>query len=401
MLIVTMAPLVLASLSIFWGALLARLSISRYALVYWAVSMLPIMAMHWMTSITQLVVLLVIASIGVGGWSAMNGELLKRLYPDTRRGLAFGLVTAGSVAGGALLSYLFGKVLALDSQAYTWFLPGLGLVHLAGVLVVGWLARVTGAERPGNAPLGDWSPIRMIEPVLHMNRVLKQDRVFFRYEAAFMTYGVGWMICWALVPLMITDKLKLTYDQASNSTAVPYQLAVLLMTLPAGLLSDRIGPVRTSAAAFALFTFYPALLIFTDTPITLATASVIHGVAAAAVNMGWLLGPVKLAPTPEKAPQYVAIHATLVGVRGAIFQALGVVLYAITGSFTVPLICAGLGFAWASWQMRELAKLLESRRDEPPPAPGESVPSFSSVQNASVPSDEREPLAAGQTLRPS
>ncbi|MBX9735881.1 MAG: hypothetical protein K2X32_03060, partial [Phycisphaerales bacterium] len=75
MLIVTMAPLVLASLSIFWGALLARLSISRYALVYWAVSMLPIMAMHWMTSITQLVVLLVVASIGVGGWSAMNGEL--------------------------------------------------------------------------------------------------------------------------------------------------------------------------------------------------------------------------------------------------------------------------------------------------------------------------------------
>jgi len=391
--IVTMAPLVLASLSIFWGALLARLTIWRYALVYWAVSMLPLMAMHWMTNIHHLLILQVIASIGVGGWSAVNGDLLKRLYPETRRGLAFGLLTGGSVAGGALLSFLIGKTLAIDHESFTWILPGLAVLHLLGVLVVGLLARLTGVERPGIRPPGEWSPARMIGPILHMNRVLREDRIFFRYEAAFMTYGMGWMICWALVPLIITDKLKLPYDLASESTAVPMQLAILLMTLPAGLLSDRIGPIRISSVAFAIYALYPLLLIgtvllasLTPTALTgslvipasasdessllplmfiapwaLTIASLVHGVASAAANMGWLLGPVKLAPTPEKAPQYVAIHATLVGVRGAIFQALGIALYALTGSFWLPLLFAAAGFAWAAWQMRSLAFLIESR----------------------------------------
>jgi len=388
MLVVTMAPLVLASLSIFWGALLARLTISRYALVYWAISMLPLMAMHWMTSIHQLVALQVVASIGVGGWSAVNGDLLKRLYPETRRGLAFGLLTGGSVAGGALLSFVIGKALSVDHEAYTWVLPGLGILHLMGVLVLGSLARVTGVERPGTKPTGEWSPVRMIEPVLHMNRVLREDRIFFRYEAAFMTYGMGWMICWALVPLIITDKLNLSYDQASESTAVAMHLAVLLMTLPAGLLSDRIGPIRISSVAFALYTLYPLLLIGAVGPWTLASASVVHGVASAAANMGWLLGPVKLAPTPEKAPQYVAIHATLVGVRGAIFQALGVALYAITGSFWLPLLFAAGGFAWASWQMRSLAKLIEQ--------PGVAQP-LERVVSSSSPA----PLVVGPPTGPS
>jgi hypothetical protein len=47
----------------------------------------------------------------------------------------------------------------------------------------------------------------------------------------------------------------------------------------------------------------------------------------------------------------VGIHATLVGVRGAIFQAAGVGLYALTDSFTWPLLIAAAAYVWSAWQM--------------------------------------------------
>jgi hypothetical protein len=89
----------------------------------------------------------------------------------------------------------------------------------------------------------------------------------------------------------------------------------------------------------------------------LTIVSVVYGIAHAGASMGWMLGPVALAPSQDRVPQYVAIHATLVGLRGAIFQALGVALYWLTGSFEAALLVAAGGFIWAGWQMWTLRKL--------------------------------------------
>jgi hypothetical protein len=51
---------------------------------------------------------------------------------------------------------------------------------------------------------------------------------------------------------------------------------------------------------------------------------------------------------------YVAIHATMVGLRGTLFQFMGIALFELTGSFTIPLIIAAGGFGWAAWQMGSL-----------------------------------------------
>jgi hypothetical protein len=63
-------------------------------------------------------------------------------------------------------------------------------------------------------------------------------------------------------------------------------------------------------------------------------------------------------------PQYVAIHATFVGIRGKIFQGLGVLLYSLTDGFTLPFLLAAGAFAWSAVQMWRLDRLMRPGRRE-------------------------------------
>jgi hypothetical protein len=85
-----------------------------------------------------------------------------------------------------------------------------------------------------------------------------------------------------------------------------------------------------------------------------------------------MLGPVALAPTPAKVPQYVAIHATFVGIRGKIFQGLGVLIYSMTHSFVIPFVLAAMAFAWSAVQMWQLNRMMN--RPVAVPDPGEKEP---------------------------
>jgi MFS family permease len=203
---------------------------------------------------------------------------------------------------------------------------------------------------------------RLMQPVLHMRQVLRRDRTFYAYEAAFMTYGVGWMICNALLPVLATDRLKMSYTAFASSTQVVYPLCTLAMMLPMGWVMDRLGPTRTSGVAFAWLTLYPLGLWYAPTVNWVAIATVCYGMAMAGVQITWMLGPVALAPSRDKVSQYVAIHATLVGLRGIVAQGVGMLIYRVTGSFAWPFAIAAIAFAWASWRMWRLHGALRAGR---------------------------------------
>jgi len=192
--------------------------------------------------------------------------------------------------------------------------------------------------------------------------VLKADPVFARYEAAYMTYGVGWMVCYALVPFIATKKLNLDYDEFALSIQVSYLVGLVLMMWPSGYLIDRIGAVRSVGISFGLLALYPVGLMLATSFAQLCVISFLYGIAHAATSMGWTLGPVSLAPEPSKVPQYVAIHATLVGLRGIVFQGLGVWIYHLTASFVLPLIMATIAFVWSAAQMWSLHRRLQADR---------------------------------------
>ncbi|MGD8450516.1 MAG: MFS transporter [Phycisphaerae bacterium] len=339
--------------SIFWAELLRRVTLRRYLVIFWLSAALPLGCIGFVHGYWALLLCHVAGAAGYAGWTPLNGRLLKHFYADAVRGRMFAVLNLATLVGSVLAIYVVGRWLEADPEAFRIYFPAATAVQLAGIVLLWQLVRRTQADHDVLAePPRSWKVL--LEPVWHMRRVLRADRAFLRYEIAFMTYGAAYMICDALLPVLATDRLGMRYEDYAHSTLMVTKLATLLCTLPAGFLLDRFGPIRTSALSFAVLAAYPLMLLAAGGPGGVAAASVVWGVGLGGVMFGWTLGPVTLAGTSEKVPQYAAIHATLVGVRGVLFEGLGMGIYKLTGSFVWPLLLAAVGFMWGALQMRRL-----------------------------------------------
>lgn len=368
-LLITATPTIFFSLSIFWNDVFQRRRMGPYLVLFWLVACLPIAFIAQAHSYWGLLIPHLIACVGGAGYHPAAGELLRDLYPEHVRGRIYAVIWGASMVFGALIGYAVGYLLKVDGEAFRYALPGVVAAQAVGIALLILLSHASGhaakraaaalvARRQTHSSL--WS--RVWGPISHAKEVLAADPVFARYEGAYMTYGVGWMIAYALLPILVTEKLKLEYDTIAASTQVAYLLALVAMIYPAGILLDRMGAVRSTAISFAMLALYPLGLALSRNAHDLTFASIVFGISHAGASMGWMLGPVAMAPSPDKVPQYVAIHATLVGVRGKLFQFLGVLLFSLTGSFTVPLILASAAYLWAAAQMWRLLRVMRERK---------------------------------------
>lgn len=347
--------------SVLWNALLPRLGLGRYLALHWTLCPLPCALMALADNYWTLLLLHVIAASGAAGWYPVKGLLLQRLYSDAVRGKAMASVNVVMLLATAGLAFTFGSWLDHSGTAFRIFLPACALAQGAGLFLFVRLAR-HGRDSDVVAP-SPALPSAWLEPFRQMHRVLSHDRVFARFQIAFMTYGAGYMICEALLPIFADVKLHMKYGELAASTRVSWLNATVLMALPMGWLMDRAGAERTLAVSYVLLAGYPLVLTFAAAPQDVALASVFFGVAMAGVQQGWMLGPVMLAPSPRDVALYVAIHSTLVGLRGPAFQFLGLVLYQLTQDFRFAFVTAAachLAAAWLMW------RLYCARRASPP-----------------------------------
>lgn len=380
--LITAPPTILFVLSIFWNDLFTRAGGVKCFIAYWVLACLPMATLFWATSYWWILVPHLIACAGGAGWPPISGSLLKSYYTPAQRGRAYSLVWGGSMVFSALMAYAIGKVLAHDPEAFRlYFVIAVG-VQLTGIALLLVLTRSTG-HLPDLAPAREanhrpWSLKSALDPILHMAGVLKADPVFARYEGAYMTYGIGWMIGYALLPIIAVKRLDLNYDEVAKATQVPYLIALVLSIFPAAVIMDRWGALRATGLSFFLLALYPIGIALAWDKTSLMVVSVIYGIAHSGASVGWMLGPVSLAPTPDRVPTYVAIHATLVGVRGALFQFLGVGIYLLcarvlklplTIAFAVPLAIAAVAYLWAGFQMSTLRRMMQAREQPAEAAP--------------------------------
>ena len=351
-LVTAAVPAVMMS-SILWNELLRRMALRHYLLLFWLTAAVPLGCLALVQNYWQLFLCHVIATLGSASWTPVNGKLLERFYAVEIRGRVYALLNIVTHGGGIVTVYLVGRWLERNPDAFRLYFPLAAIVQLAGVALLVRLARRAGASDPVDVrwPLS-WSGL--LRPVLRMGAVLRSDRTFRRYEQAFMTYGAAFMLCDALLPVLATDRLHMRYEDYAHSTQMISKIALLAVVLPAGWTLDRLGAMRTSGIAFGVLAMYPLLLLTARDWSGVATASAVMGVGMGWVSMGWMLGPVALAGTGERVPHYVAIHATLVGVRGIVFQGAGMLLYKLTGGFAWPLLIAAAAFTWAAFQMWRL-----------------------------------------------
>ena len=337
--------------SIFWNAVLQRVPLWTYLIILWAFSGLPYVAMAFVDRFELLLAVHLCWAIGHAGWVPLSGKLLKWFYSDSIHGRIFSLLFGVGVLATIVSSFFVGRWLNADPNAYRWIFPLAGSLQLTGFVVI-----LLSVQRIPPIPVGAAPPLRRVvfDPILQVVSIFKQDRIFLRYELAFMTYGAAWMICDALLPVLVTDRLKLPYDSFSQSTMMARNCVSLCAVLPWGILLDRVGAVRTSSAAFGVLAGYPILLLIATDEWGLGLANIVFGLGISGIALTWMLGPVSFAPTQELASKYAAIHAMCVGIRGLIFELLGMSLYRLSGSFTLPLLIASGAFLWGARQMWRL-----------------------------------------------
>jgi MFS family permease len=366
-LLVTAPPTILFVFSIFWSGLFSRLGFGKSLSVYFIVACLPIAFISQASTYLWMIIPYLVASAGGAAWPVLSGSLLKSLYGKQRQAKAYSTVWGASMLCSAGLGSLVGNLLTQDGESFRDFMPIAVAMQLLGVFLLWVLGRRankglganmgTSVHTQGSRSLFGGLLHEITSPIKHMGEVLRADPAFARYESAYMTYGAGWMIGYALLPIIATTKLGLTYEQIANSTHVPYLLALVACLVPAAIALDKLGAAKSTAISFGLLTLYPLGLIFVQSERDLIFVSAFYGIAHAGASVGWMLGPVSLAPSADKVPAYVAIHATLVGLRGALFQLVGVALSKLSGGFVWPLALAAAAYVWSAWQMYSLARL--------------------------------------------
>lgn len=356
----TVAVPVAQFFTIFWNHVYARVHIRGYLALVAGMTVIPVATMATAHDVGMVIACFAVAAFGgVGGGAALsplNADMLRACYAAGRRGRAFGWVSAAGMMATMIAGQGMGWWSDADRDAFRVFLPILAALNLFGLLMYDRVTRRP-VFRQRNLLLVE-ATRSVWEPLRDMGRILRSDRRFANYEIAFMSYGVGFMICTALLPILGTDRLKLSNADYTFMTLVIFQCVMMLLFVPVGRLADRMGPARLASGSFFWLTLYPLSLIacsLTNMNI-LAACTFLYAFGMAGVHLTWTLGPVSLAPDPNRAPHYLAIHGTLVGVRGLVAQGLGVALHALTGGFVVPFLLAAAAFCFGGWRMRRLVR---------------------------------------------
>jgi len=338
--------------TVVWGQMYRRSHARRYLWLFLLLGVLPLAGIGLSRSAPAILLWLAVASLASPALIPMAGDILRACYSPGVRGRVYAWITVASMLSQAAVSWGVGLWLDRDGWAFRIYMPLAVVVQFGGVAVLAWIARQPLFVERQQAILRSqpW-PTMLRWSVQQMVAVLRRDRAFLRFEIAFMLYGVGWMISYALLPLLGNNKLHLTYSQFALSTQVTLPLVTVLAIPLIGYAVDRIGPLPIATTAFAWLALYPIMLIAVVGTWSLLAATALYALGMAAVQTVWMVGPVTMARQALDASHYTAIHATMTGVRSLLFQPLGWLLYEWTGTFWIPLVVAAAGFAAGAYCM--------------------------------------------------
>lgn len=258
-------------------------------------------------------------------------------YPRDLRARITGKFATIQVLMIALLSLGLGQAMDANEIAFRVLLPvgvvlaGVGVWQYSRVRMRGEATLLRG-ERTGEAAraasLNPWSIVR----------TLREDRPFGRFMAAQFLLGTGNMMSMAPLVLILREDFGLGYLGSLLITAsIPMAVMPLAIPFWARLLDHthivRFRTIHSWAFLVSLGLILVGILL--DAPWLLFLGAIAKGVAFGGGVLAWNLGHLDFAPAGRES-QYMGVHVTLTGVRGALAPMIGVTIYTMA---------SGVGFA--------------------------------------------------------
>ena len=224
-----------------------------------------------------------------------------------------------------LISSAIGPLLDTYPNSVAWIywtgaiLGCLGLVLFAQVRVIGEARQRVRERRERRNP----------ESAIGFMEILKTDRLFRWYQMNMFAAGFGAMLIEAPLIFIITRQMQASYTQSIMLTMViPFAVSLLSMPMWANYL-DRVHVAQFRSRQSLLWILAQLLTMagaLLGSFAWLIVARTIMGIARGGGSLAWQLGHNDFA-RPDQLGDYMGLHVTLTGVRGAIAPFLGVLLY--------------------------------------------------------------------------
>ena len=160
-------------------------------------------------------------------------------------------------------------------------------------------------------------------------QILKQDKRFARYQLAMFGAGFGNMLMEAPLIFLITREMQASYT-TSLMIVMVIPMLMSLVSLPLwAIYLDRVHVAQFRARQSVLWVV-AQLLTFIGASLGSITwlyvGRFIMGITRGGGTLAWQLGHNDFAP-PNQLSQYMGVHVTLTGLRGATAPFIGIFLY--------------------------------------------------------------------------
>ena len=262
-----------------------------------------------------------------------QAAIVERVYPRAQRARALGLIRMAGAALGIGLALAAGQL--FERVGYRWLFVAAALVGMAASLRQRQLA-VPELESAGELPAGlrgAWLAVR-------------DDHAFRRLLVASFLFGSSCWIQTPAHPLLLVDVLQVSASQVGVLAAVA-AVATLAGSAYWGWLLDRRSSLEALRVMYLVGAAAPLIYYIAWSPWVLVASAITDSIVAVALELVWMMAVIDVAG-PQRTAQYVAIGATLAGVRGIAGPLVGGLLIHASGVHTVYLVAAILTFS-AAW----------------------------------------------------
>ena len=353
----------------------------RKRLFLWAglVGRLPLLAVAAMSGPWPFLAVLVLHGFVQTALIPAQNSIYQQNYDPQARGRLFGrasvwgcTATAVTALGAGLLMDLEPGALGwlLGPDSFRWLYPAAGIAGLGACLVYGSI-RLRGSGRSGPrapieaAALRYWPPHEVVLPPFRraaaaIRTTLVEDAGFRRFEVALFVYGLGFMVMQPVFAVLFVDELRMSYMDAALAKGVVFYVVNIAALAVAGRMYDRLGLERLGARATVLLALFATALAFVQSSAQVVAAFSLFGLAMAALNIAWSMGPIHYAP-PGQAARYMSVHVALVGLRALIGHPLGGIVAEGAGSSRPAFVLAALLFGLATVLMMRAERLSPKR----------------------------------------
>ena len=265
-------------------------------------------------------------------------------FVPQRRGLATGIITAGTGIGTMIASLVIPVILkshGIEGWRYVWTYLGIALFFVAVLTAIFIRSR---PEEMGLFPVGEMKPQLLppgspsISNTLNWKEVYKVKAVWYLGLVYFM-YGFSYIIYMTFFAAYLIKELGMTPVKAGGLWAMVGGLSIFCGIIWGGI-SDYLGRAKGAALAYLALTISYLLFALVKIPFGYYLSAVFFGLSA------WSIPTIMAAAAgdivgPRLAPAGLGFVTLFFGIGQALGPGVGGYLSDVTQSFSFPFLLAG------------------------------------------------------------